>query len=189
MDRKDIAFARKSGDYHHCPTPGCTNIVLCKSFVGMSDLAEHSNVDMPRICDCFKCGRTSCLSCGASPFHMNITCEEHKVLRRVLKDDQTCEVSALIPPVPDSFDKIDTMTMSELRQLLDDDAALDTFVQQTSEVSTLKELKQSIEQSNLIRRGTIEILHAEVESLQQDLQSKLQRYKQLDESMRGMTRP
>jgi ribosomal protein L16 Arg81 hydroxylase len=88
------------------------------------------------------------------------------------------------------------MTMSELRQLLDDDAALDTFVQQTSEVSTLKELKQSIEQSNvsaaesnLIRKETIEILHAEVESLRQDLQSKLQRYKQLDESTRGMTRP
>ncbi|KAL7505653.1 hypothetical protein ACHAWX_000623 [Stephanocyclus meneghinianus] len=106
------------------------------------------------------------------------------------------EVSALIPAVPDTFDKIDTMTMSELRQLLDDDSAMDTFVQQTPEVSTLKELKQSIEQSNVttaksnvIHKETIEILLAEVESLRQDLQSKLQRYKQLDESARGMTRP
>lgn len=88
MGRKDIAFVRKSVDYHHCPTPDCTNIVLCKSFVGLSDLAEQSNVEVPRICDCFKCGRTSCLSCGASPFHMNKTCEEHDVLCRVLKDHQ-----------------------------------------------------------------------------------------------------
>ncbi|KAL3787351.1 hypothetical protein HJC23_004376 [Cyclotella cryptica] len=106
------------------------------------------------------------------------------------------EVNALIPSVPDSFDNIDTMAMSELKQLFDDEAAFENFVQQTSEVSTVKELKQSIEQSNvraaesnLIHRERMEIIHAELESLQQELQDKLQRYKQLEESTRGMTRP
>jgi len=66
MQQKESAFVRKNADYHHCITPDCTNIVLCKIV----------NDDGARICDCFKCGHTSCLTCGARPFHVGKTCED-----------------------------------------------------------------------------------------------------------------
>jgi hypothetical protein len=88
-DFRNDAFVRKNVDYHHCPTPDCANIVLCKTVVdeeGHLDPNNNNNssqqsIRVPRICDCFKCGRTSCLSCGASPFHTNQTCQQHKQLQ------------------------------------------------------------------------------------------------------------
>ena len=72
--QQENAFVRKNTDYHHCPTPDCTNIVLCKS---IGDESEG------KICDCFKCGQTSCLSCGASPFHTNLSCNEYQEQKRM----------------------------------------------------------------------------------------------------------
>ncbi|KAL7548599.1 hypothetical protein ACHAWF_011874, partial [Thalassiosira exigua] len=79
---KDDAFARKNPDYHHCPTPDCTNIVLCR-YVDADDGNETKSEEggvasgRARICDCFQCEKTSCLTCGATPFHTNRTCEEY----------------------------------------------------------------------------------------------------------------
>lgn len=70
-DLKDMAFVRKNVDYHHCPTPDCSNVVLCKSI-------DNENENEARICDCFKCGQTSCLTCGAAPFHTDKTCDEYR---------------------------------------------------------------------------------------------------------------
>lgn len=101
---KNSAFVRKNVDYHHCPTPDCTNIVLCKRTIvedGVLD-ASHAerdagdddaqptsvNVEPPRICDCFKCGRISCLSCGASPFHSDQTCQEYRERQQFLETQQ-----------------------------------------------------------------------------------------------------
>ena len=72
---KDAAFVRKNVDYHHCPTPDCSNVVLCKRVENSNDEVGASS---SRICDCFKCGQTSCLTCGAHAFHANKTCNEHR---------------------------------------------------------------------------------------------------------------
>jgi hypothetical protein len=58
------AFVLCNLEYHHCPTPDCSNIVYWK--------------DGPPIVDCFRCQRTSCLKCNASPYHKGKTCEEWK---------------------------------------------------------------------------------------------------------------
>lgn len=52
--------------YHPCPTLGCTNVVYWKEGHG------------PPIGDCFRCNRTCCLKCGATPYHNHKTCEEHQ---------------------------------------------------------------------------------------------------------------
>jgi len=70
--QKENAFVRKNADYHHCPTPDCDNIVLCP---------QTSEGEL-RICDCFKCGQTSCLECGVTPFHMSFSCDEYKEYQR-----------------------------------------------------------------------------------------------------------
>ncbi len=89
MDQKNSAFVRKNVDYHHCPTPDCTNIILCKS-VEMLNIDNESNDgadEIPRVCDCFKCGRQTCLSCGASPFHKDMSCNEYREELR-LRDEE-----------------------------------------------------------------------------------------------------
>ncbi|KAL7505822.1 hypothetical protein ACHAXN_003264 [Cyclotella atomus] len=107
-EMKNTAFVRKNVDYHHCPTPDCTNIVLCKRSVEggaannngdnaarddatdaqLSGDTQQTVVEPPRICDCFKCGRISCLSCGASPFHTNQTCQEYRERQQFLETQQ-----------------------------------------------------------------------------------------------------
>mmetsp|Transcript_27871 Transcript_27871/g.50412 ORF Transcript_27871/g.50412 Transcript_27871/m.50412 type:complete len:342 (+) Transcript_27871:219-1244(+) len=82
MQQKDSAFVRKNVDYHHCPTPDCINIVLCK-LVDMDN--NEGGGGGGRICDCFKCGHTSCLTCGARPFHAKKTCEEHREEQRIMR--------------------------------------------------------------------------------------------------------
>ena len=79
---RDAAFVRKNADYDHCPTPDCANIVLCRSVslignAGRGGGGGNRRTAEARICDCFRCGHTSCLTCGARPFHSNETCEEH----------------------------------------------------------------------------------------------------------------
>ncbi|EED91971.1 hypothetical protein THAPSDRAFT_268881 [Thalassiosira pseudonana CCMP1335] len=106
------------------------------------------------------------------------------------------EVDALIPPIPAFFPQIDAMTFSELKQLFDDESVFEGFVKQTSGVTTLKELKQSIETANVKasegnkqHEEQVEGMCDELESLKQDLQTKIQRYKELDECRLAMTRP
>ena len=64
----DSAFVLTHSEYHHCPTPDCTNIVYYKTG--------------PPIVDCFRCQRVSCLKCGVSPFHAGQTCEQAAMQRR-----------------------------------------------------------------------------------------------------------
>mmetsp|Transcript_24477 Transcript_24477/g.41914 ORF Transcript_24477/g.41914 Transcript_24477/m.41914 type:complete len:368 (-) Transcript_24477:128-1231(-) len=89
---KDSAFVLKNTDYHHCPTPDCGNIVLCKPIVDGDGNLDKDDGDMQtdkvpastaRICDCFKCGRTSCLTCRASPYHTGRTCKERREEQRM----------------------------------------------------------------------------------------------------------
>jgi len=106
------------------------------------------------------------------------------------------EVDALIPPIPSSFLAIDNMPMSELKKLMDDKEVLEDFVQSTSEVQTLKELKQSIETSNvdaakfnLQQEGEMDGVCTEVESLKRDLNSRIQQYRKLDAERIAITHP
>eukprot|EP00546_Thalassionema_frauenfeldii_P014064 CAMPEP_0178929850 /NCGR_PEP_ID=MMETSP0786-20121207/20876_1 /TAXON_ID=186022 /ORGANISM="Thalassionema frauenfeldii, Strain CCMP 1798" /LENGTH=153 /DNA_ID=CAMNT_0020606247 /DNA_START=203 /DNA_END=665 /DNA_ORIENTATION=- len=62
---QESSFVMSNPDYHHCPTPDCSNIVYYKNG--------------PPVVDCFKCQKTSCLKCGVSPYHNGMTCEEHKI--------------------------------------------------------------------------------------------------------------
>eukprot|EP00984_Skeletonema_dohrnii_P004877 scaffold1718_cov81-Skeletonema_dohrnii-CCMP3373.AAC.5 len=82
---KDAAFVLKNPDYHHCPTPDCGNIVMCGYALGHEfpsvQEAAAAAAAPPRICDCFKCGKTSCLLCGAS-FHEGLTCDEYELQQR-----------------------------------------------------------------------------------------------------------
>ncbi|KAL7535323.1 hypothetical protein ACHAXR_006422 [Thalassiosira sp. AJA248-18] len=106
------------------------------------------------------------------------------------------EVNALIPPIPSSFEEINTMTLSEAKQVVENKAVLESFVESTSGVKTLKELKQSIEtanvntaKSNLNHEEQIKGLFAEVETLKQDLNSKMQQYRKLDGERLSITNP
>jgi len=103
------------------------------------------------------------------------------------------EVNALIPPIPSTFPEFDTMGMSELRELVDDPTS---FVKNRTRVDTIKELKQSIETSNenaaranLEQESRVEEIRTEAESLKQQLNIKVQRYKELDEERAKLTHP
>lgn len=118
------------------------------------------------------------------------------VEQKVNYEVEDCEVNALIPPIPPSFLEIDSMSLSELNLVTDDKAVLENFVENTSGVKTLKELKQSIEMSNvdaakanLVHEGEMEGLCVEVESLKQNLNSKMQQYRKLDAERVAITHP
>ena len=106
------------------------------------------------------------------------------------------EVDVLIPPIPLSFPEFDAMPLSEVKRIADNKAFLDLFVEGTSEVSFLTENKQSIEASNvevakanLAHEEKIETLSAEVETLMQDLNDKMQKYRKLDAERLELTQP
>ena len=80
------------------------------------------------------------------------------------------EVNTLIPAIPSSFPQLDTMTISQIKDLMDNDSTFEEFIQQTSEVSTLNELKQSIissnvdvAEANMSHREKVEKLSAELD--------------------------
>merc|ERR1712039_1068919 len=52
-------------DLWACPTPNCP------MRVALEDGEE------PRLKWCSQCGKSSCLRCGAQPWHKGLTCEEH----------------------------------------------------------------------------------------------------------------
>jgi len=106
------------------------------------------------------------------------------------------DVNGLIPPTPASFRELHDMPSSEVKRIVDNRAFLDLFVEGTSEVSTLRELKQSIEASNvdvaranLAHEAKIEKLTTDIETLKQDLNMKLQRYRELDSQRLALTQP
>lgn len=106
------------------------------------------------------------------------------------------DVNGLIPPTPASFRELDAMPSSEVKRIVDNRSFLDLFVEGTSEVSTLRELKQSIEASNvdvaranLAHEAKIEKLTHEVETLKQDLNRKVQRYRELNSQRLALTQP
>ena len=82
MERlRQSAFVLANPEYHHCPTPDCTNVVYWKPDHHGTVLGEQA-----AIADCFKCNKVSCLKCGASPFHANQTCKEHKETLSALRE-------------------------------------------------------------------------------------------------------
>jgi hypothetical protein len=122
------------------------------------------------------------------------TVENDRIKSKFEVDDD--EVNGLIPPTPESFLELDAMPSSEIKRIVDNRAFLDLFVEGTSEVSTLRELKQSIEASNvdvartnLAHEANIDILTSEVYTLKEDLNMKVQRYQELDSQRLALTQP
>ena len=106
------------------------------------------------------------------------------------------EVNGLIPPIPSSFPEFDAMPLSEVKRVMENKAFLDLFVEGTSEVTTLRELKQSIETSNveaakanLAHKETLVTLSSEVETLEKGLNDKIQQYRKLDAERLELTQP
>lgn len=117
-----------------------------------------------------------------------------KVNNYEVSDD---EVDTLIPPIPSSFPEIDAMPLSEVKQVVDNKEVMETFVESTSAVKTLRELKQSIEASNvdaaksnlLDHEDIVKGVCTEVETLEQELNAKIEQYKKLDAERTAMTHP
>jgi ESCRT-I complex subunit VPS37 len=121
--------------------------------------------------------------------------------QRIDKKESACkvdedELNSLIPRVPSSFPQIDDMSLSELNDLVNNKAALDTFIDSISEVNTLRELKESIEtsnvdtaKSNLALEDKLESISSEVDTLKHDLKSNIERYRELEARRIAMTRP
>jgi hypothetical protein len=106
------------------------------------------------------------------------------------------EVHTLIPAIPSSFPQLESMTMSQVKDLLDNESSFEDFIQQTSEVATLNELKQSImsanvdaAEANLLHREKVERQTAELDSLGDDLQMKLEQFNKLDQERVALTSP
>ena len=104
------------------------------------------------------------------------------------------EVNTLIPPVPTSFSALESMTMSKVKELLNDESVFESFIQK--EVATLNELKQSIicanvdaAQANLVHKEKIEQQSSELNALHDTLQSKLSKYGKLDHERQISTCP
>lgn len=121
--------------------------------------------------------------------------------QRIDKKESACkvdedELNSLIPRVPSSFPQIDEMSLSELNDLVNNKAALETFIDSISEVNTLRELKESIEtsnvdtaKSNLALEDKLESICSEVDTLKHDLKSNIERYRELEARRIAMTRP
>jgi hypothetical protein len=106
------------------------------------------------------------------------------------------EVDVFIPTIPSSFLEFNAMPLSELKRITENKAFLDLFVEGTSEITFLRETKQSIEASNvevakanLAYEEKFETLSAEVETLKQDLNDKMQKYRKLDDERLEFTQP
>jgi hypothetical protein len=106
------------------------------------------------------------------------------------------EVNTLIPAIPASFPQLESMTMSQVKELLNNESSFEDFIQRTSEIAALNELKQSImsanveaAEANLLYQEKVERQTAELDSLRDDLQTKLERYSQLDQERAALTSP
>mmetsp|Transcript_35287 Transcript_35287/g.80659 ORF Transcript_35287/g.80659 Transcript_35287/m.80659 type:complete len:388 (-) Transcript_35287:295-1458(-) len=106
------------------------------------------------------------------------------------------EVNSLIPPIPSSFPELDDMAMSELQKIVEDPVALKSYVQNRTRVDTVRELKESIEKSNvdaatanLEKQDKVNLLCDEVEGLRKQLGEKVERYQELDRERNALTQP
>jgi len=106
------------------------------------------------------------------------------------------ELDSLIPRVPSCFPEIDELSLSELNDLVNNEAVLEKFLDKISEVNTLRELKESIEKSNvdtaisnLALEENVESICSEVETLKLDLKLNIEKYRDLDARIMAMTRP
>ncbi len=93
------------------------------------------------------------------------------------------ELEAFIPPIPSSFPEFNAMPLFEVTRITENKTFLDMFVEGTSEITFLRETKQSIEASNVeIAKANMaceekfETLSTDVETLKQDLNNKMQKY-------------
>ena len=127
--------------------------------------------------------------------HANIQAQKVDEKEAACKVDED-ELSSLIPRVPSNFPEIDEMSLSELNDLVNNKAALDAFINNISEVNILKELKESIETSNVDTAAAnialeekVDSICSEVETLKHDLKMNIARYRELDARRAAMTRP
>jgi hypothetical protein len=139
------------------------------------------------------------------PMHVSNGRENHRLVQSMgnvsmqqqSPDEVTDEeVHTLIPAIPSSFPQLESMTMSQVKDLLDNESSFEDFIQQTSEVATLNELKQSImsanvdaAEANLLHREKVERQTAELDSLGDDLQMKLEQFNKLDQERVALTSP
>uniref|UniRef100_A0A7S2IGW3 VPS37 C-terminal domain-containing protein n=1 Tax=Helicotheca tamesis TaxID=374047 RepID=A0A7S2IGW3_9STRA len=101
-----------------------------------------------------------------------------------------------IPPVPSSFPELESMSRSEMQELLDDEEKYQAFVEEMPSVKTLNDLKSSIfkgnvetAESNLKHEEELGELHAEVQSLKEGLKEKVEKFRELESKQAELTRP
>eukprot|EP00956_Cyclotella_meneghiniana_P011700 scaffold16470_cov61-Cyclotella_meneghiniana.AAC.11 len=112
----------------------------------------------------------------------------------VVTDD---EVNTLIPSIPATFPQLQSMTMSEIKHLLNNESALESFIQRTPEVITLNEIKQSIvdanvgtAQSNILQyKEKVDRQFFDITTLEKELSSKLSIYEKLNNDVERICRP
>ena len=126
----------------------------------------------------------------------NVSVKENTSNKQSQHEVTDDEVNALIPSMPTSFPQFESMTMSEIKHLLNNESAFESFIQQTSEIATLNEIKQSIidanveaAQTNMQYKERVEQQTAEIDTLQNELSSKLSSYEKLNNDRETLSRP
>ncbi len=106
------------------------------------------------------------------------------------------ELEEYIPEIPPSIPEFQEMSLPEVKRIAENKAFLDLFVDEMPGVANMRELKSSIEASNvesarvnLARRENIEALSAEIDTLKQDLSDRVQQYQVLDAERLAVTQP
>lgn len=107
------------------------------------------------------------------------------------------EIESLLPTIPSSFPTIEAMTsLSEMTRLIEDKSLLASFIEQTNEVQTLREIKMGIVQSNidaaksnLHHETKLDELQSEIIALEQEVSNQLSRYNELHARRLAMTEP
>eukprot|EP00956_Cyclotella_meneghiniana_P014398 scaffold21538_cov41-Cyclotella_meneghiniana.AAC.11 len=136
---------------------------------------------------------------GSSPLQNGMTNEKQSQRQQqheeaAVTDD---EVNTLIPSIPASFPQLQSMTMSEIKHLLNNESAFESFIQRTPEVITLNEIKQSIvdanvgtAQSNILQyKEKVDRQSIDITTLEKELSSKLSKYETLNIDRERICRP
>lgn len=92
-----------------------------------------------------------------------------------------------IPAVPSSFPELESMSLDEMRELLDDETKFTAYVSRMSAVTTLNDLRESIfkgnvetAETNLKHEEELDALHAEVSALRDTLKDKITKFRELE---------
>ena len=107
----------------------------------------------------------------------------------------TKSVPALLPDIPQDFEKLNDLSDEQLMRLLDDEVAFDLFVKELDIGTDVKKMREAIEKenlenarSNLTREKELTDLHNEVSVLQNKLQVEIRAYNEkLEESSKKYT--